>query len=115
MVHFATFHICPFKVFTDYYILQCVLLAVSIISYASLPFWLEREARIRKEKTGHATPLQAMEDAEHSQISDAARARLHEINAAEESAALKYEMEKQGGTELEQVEDLEAGKNVNIK
>jgi len=90
----------------------CVLLAVSILSYASLPFWLEREARIRKEKTGHATPLQAMEDAEHSQISDQARIRLHEIAAAEEAQALKYGLEKQGGVEMEQVEDLEVSRGV---
>lgn len=44
---------------------------------------------MRKQKTGHAIPLQAMEDAEHSQVSAAAIARLHEINALEESSATK--------------------------
>ena len=72
----------------------CVVLAIAILSYASLPWWLEREARIRKNKTGHATPLQAMQDAENSQVSEAARARLYEINAAEEVEKLKSAMRK---------------------
>ncbi len=60
-----------------------------IISYLTIPLWLLREAKIRKHKTGHAIPLQAMEDAEHSQVSAAAMARIHEINALEESSAVK--------------------------
>lgn len=34
-------------------------------------------------------PLQAMEDAENSQVSEAAHARLHAITEAEENAAMK--------------------------
>lgn len=91
----------------------CAVLAISILSYASLPWWLEREARIRKNKTGHATPLQAMQDAENSQVSEAARARLHEINAAEEAETLKNAMEKKQeviSTDAQHIEDLESGK-----
>jgi hypothetical protein len=67
------------------------VLAICISSYLTLPFWLMREARIRKAKTGHAMPLQAMEDAENSQVSVAAQARLHEINQREENEAFKRE------------------------
>lgn len=91
----------------------CAVLAISIVSYATLPWWLEREARIRKNKTGHATPLQAMQDAENSQISDEARARLHEITAAEEAEALKFSAKGKEGLEVgegQHIEDLEAGK-----
>jgi hypothetical protein len=51
------------------------------------------EAKQRKRKTGHAMPLRAMEDAEHSMISAAARARLHEINAMEEKVGFDEEGE----------------------
>jgi hypothetical protein len=53
--------------------------------------WLLLEAKWRKKKTGHAMPLRAMEDAEHSMISAAAMARLHEINAAEEKIGFDEE------------------------
>ena len=36
-------------------------------------------------------PLRAMEDAEHSMISAAAKARLHEINAMEEKVGFDEE------------------------
>lgn len=49
------------------------------------------EAKKRKRKTGHAMPLRAMEDAEHSMISAAARARLHEISAMEEKVGFDEE------------------------
>lgn len=67
------------------------VLVVCILSYLTLPLWLMREARIRKLKTGHAMPLQAMEDAENSQVSEAARARLHEINQLEQTEAFRRE------------------------
>jgi len=68
-----------------------VVICVCIASYLSLPLWLLREANRRKRKTGHAMPLQAMEDAENSQVSAEARARIHELNALEEEAAFKRE------------------------
>ena len=67
------------------------VLVVCVVSYLTLPLWLLREANARKRKTGHAMPLQAMEDAENSQISDAALARMHEINIMEEEAAVARE------------------------
>ena len=67
----------------------CVLLALCIVSYLTLPLWLLWEANSRKKKTGHAIPLRAMEDAEHSQISAEALARIHEINLREQEDALK--------------------------
>ena len=73
-----------------------VLICVCIVSYLSLPLWLLREANRRKRKTGHAMPLQAMEDAENSQVSAAAIARIHELNAIEEEAAFKREELKLG-------------------
>lgn len=56
-----------------------------------MPIWLLTEAKRRKRKTGHAMPLRAMEDAEHSMISAAARVRLHEINAMEEKVGFDEE------------------------
>jgi hypothetical protein len=41
----------------------CAIVAVAILSYITLPFWLAREARVRKHKYGHAMPLRAQEDA----------------------------------------------------
>ncbi|KFX93817.1 hypothetical protein O988_06615 [Pseudogymnoascus sp. VKM F-3808] len=67
----------------------CALLAVCVLSYCTLPLWLLREANARKKKTGHALPLQAMEDAENSQVSAETHARIHEINAREQKAAFK--------------------------
>jgi hypothetical protein len=67
----------------------CGVLGICILAYLTLPLWLLREARQRKLKTGHAMPLQAMEDAENSQVSEAAHARLHAITEAEENAAMK--------------------------
>ena len=54
--------------------------------YLSLPFWLAREASLRKERTGHALPLQAIEDAEHARVSDAAKARIRTLKDHEEGA-----------------------------
>jgi hypothetical protein len=63
------------------------VLSIQIITYALIPIALFYEARKRKLKTGHAIPLQAMEDAENAQVSAAMHARIHEINAKEEEAA----------------------------
>ena len=40
----------------------CAVVAVAILSFLTLPFWLAREASARKRKTGHAMPLHAMLD-----------------------------------------------------
>ncbi|KIW94367.1 uncharacterized protein Z519_04343 [Cladophialophora bantiana CBS 173.52] len=66
-------------------------IAFTIISFASLPLWLMWEAKRRKAKTGHAMPLRAMEDAEHSTISAANLARLYEQKALEEKRVLDLE------------------------
>ena len=86
----------------------CVLLAVCILSYLTLPLWLLREANARKKKTGHALPLQAMEDAENSQVSAAAHARIHEINAREEDTAFRNEEMKLGTAEAASSDHVEA-------
>jgi hypothetical protein len=64
-----------------------------ILSYLTLPYWLYREAMSRKRKTGHALPVQALEDAEHSQVSAEAMARIRRLNEVEETAY--------GGTDVE--------------
>ncbi|KFZ12117.1 hypothetical protein V501_04379 [Pseudogymnoascus sp. VKM F-4519 (FW-2642)] len=56
------------------------LLAASIVIYATIPFFLQLEASQRKKKTGHALPLQSLEDSENSQVSAAAMAELHQLN-----------------------------------
>lgn len=58
------------------------LLAVSIVTYATIPFFLQLEASQHKKKTGHALPLQSLEDSENSQVSAAAMAmaELHQLN-----------------------------------
>lgn len=73
----------PGRFFTDTDYFRC------IVSYLTLPIWLQWEALQRKKKTGHALPLQAMEDAEHSQVSAATMARIREINALEETEYIK--------------------------
>ncbi|KAI9677803.1 MAG: hypothetical protein M1822_008115 [Bathelium mastoideum] len=47
----------------------CGLLVLCIVSYLTLPIWLEWEAADRKAKTGHALPMQAVADAERAQVS----------------------------------------------
>ncbi|KFX97544.1 hypothetical protein O988_04824 [Pseudogymnoascus sp. VKM F-3808] len=56
------------------------LLAASIVIYATVPFFLQLEASQRKKKTGHALPLQCLEDSENSQVSAVAMAELHQLN-----------------------------------
>ncbi|KAK2779471.1 hypothetical protein FQN52_003758 [Onygenales sp. PD_12] len=70
----------------------CAILAICILTYLTLPFWLLHEAKRRKAKTGHAMPIAAMEDAEHSMISAAALERIHEMNAKSEKEVLDEEM-----------------------
>jgi hypothetical protein len=69
-----------------------------------LPVWLLLEAKRRKAKTGHALPLQAMEDMENSQVSAATLNRVHEINAMEETNARGALDEKKHSAHLEDVE-----------
>lgn len=84
------------------------VLVVCILSYLTLPLWLMREAMIRRAKTGHAMPLQAMEDAENSQVSEAAQARLHEINQREENDLFRRKEMKSESAEVPQhMEDAE--------
>ncbi|KAL9088345.1 MAG: hypothetical protein Q9165_006270 [Trypethelium subeluteriae] len=65
----------------------CGLLALCVLSYLTLPLWLEMEASNRKKKTGHALPLQAVEDAEQAQVSEAEKVRIRALRAEEEAAA----------------------------
>lgn len=89
------------------FISNVVIVGLAIITYIVLPYFLYREAQSRKLKTGHAMPLRAMEDArmlsrsisahraslqllmliltEHSQVTEVARQRIHEINIHEEA------------------------------
>ncbi|KAK2808414.1 hypothetical protein FQN50_004799 [Emmonsiellopsis sp. PD_5] len=83
-------HDAPF--FLPGFTATCAILAICILTYLTLPFWLLHEAKRRKAKTGHAMPIAAMEDAEHSMISAAALERIHEINAKSEKEVLDEEM-----------------------
>ncbi|KAL6241694.1 hypothetical protein RBB50_011476 [Rhinocladiella similis] len=67
------------------FISNVVIVGLAIITYIVLPYFLYREAQSRKLKTGHAMPLRAMEDAQHSQVTEVARQRIHEINIHEEA------------------------------
>lgn len=60
------------------------LLAASIVIYSTLPFCLKFEASRRKIKTGHALPLQSLEDSENSQVSAAAMEGVHRLNQLED-------------------------------
>lgn len=62
-------------------------LSLTIVLYASLPFWYLWEAQQRKRKYGHAMPLKALEDAAHAQVSDEAKAREQQTQMLEEKAA----------------------------
>jgi hypothetical protein len=84
----------------------CAILALCILSYMTLPVWLLLEARQRKLKTGHALPLQAMQDAENSQVSAATLDRIHEITALEEKTAAVENNEKTGAPRSEHVEEV---------
>ena len=77
----------------------CCLLVLCILSYLSLPILLNWEAKRRKDKTGSAMPLQAMADAENSQVADANMDRIIEMNAQVERLS-----EEQKATMLEEGE-----------
>ncbi len=62
------------------------LLVVSILTYATLPICLEFEAKRRKAKTGHALPLQSLEDLANSQLSESALSGLQQLNHIEGKA-----------------------------
>lgn len=78
------------------FVATCAILVVCLLSYLTLPLWLLREAKIRKKKTGHAMPLRAMEDAEQSHVSAATLARIHEVTALEEKAAVEEHTLRKG-------------------
>ncbi|KIW47782.1 uncharacterized protein PV06_00445 [Exophiala oligosperma] len=59
------------------------LLAASLVIYATIPFWLQLEARQRKRKTGHALPLRSLEDSEHSAVSPEMLQRMREMQELE--------------------------------
>jgi hypothetical protein len=85
----------------------CVTLQViCVISCLCIPILLLLEAEQRKRKTGHAMPLRAILDAENSQVSEAALARLHAI---QEQEAKELEDMKFGasGKNVQHVEDVE--------
>lgn len=46
----------------------CGIVSVAILSYLTLPFWLTREARARKRRTGQVMPIRAMEDAGKAKV-----------------------------------------------
>jgi len=77
--------------FIDGFTGATTIIACGILAYATLPLWLMWEANRRKMKTGHAIPIQAMEDEENSQVSTAAHDKLHQINALAEKEALQKE------------------------
>lgn len=52
--------------------------------YSTLPICLRFEARRRKVKTGHALPLQSLDDLDNSQVSAAALAGMHQLNLLED-------------------------------
>jgi hypothetical protein len=60
------------------------IIALGICAYSTVPLWLMWEAQRRKAKTGHAFPLQAMEDEENSEVSAAAHERLRQVNEFQE-------------------------------
>ncbi|ETN40918.1 uncharacterized protein HMPREF1541_05198 [Cyphellophora europaea CBS 101466] len=59
-------------------------LSLTLILYASLPFWYLWEAQRRKRKYGHAMPLKALEDAGRAMTSEAARLQEQERQVLEE-------------------------------
>ncbi|RFU29284.1 hypothetical protein B7463_g7057, partial [Scytalidium lignicola] len=77
------------------------LLAVSVVTYLTLPFLLKIEASRRKRKTGHALPLQSLEDSEHSQVSEAAMEGIRQLNQLESEGKIKavVDQEKPNATQ----------------
>lgn len=77
------------------------LLALSIFSYLTLPLCLCYEASKRKKTTGHALPLQSLEDSENSQVSAAAMARIHQLNQVESDAAVAAKYGHEGFEDID--------------
>ena len=87
----------------------CICLQViAVISACCIPYSLLLEAERRKRKNTHAMPLTAILDAENAQVSDAAMARMHAMQAEETARQLDKEELKgiEGGSEGH-VEDIE--------
>ncbi|KAJ5808355.1 hypothetical protein N7474_009624 [Penicillium riverlandense] len=85
----------------------CVTLQViCVISCLCIPILLLLEAEHRKRKTGHAMPLRAILDAENSQVSEAALARLHAIQEQEAKDLEDMKIGASGGN-VQHVEDVE--------
>lgn len=82
-------------------------LCVTIILYASLPFWYLWEAQRRKRKYGHAMPLKALEDAANAQVSDEAKAREQQTQMMEEKAVVA-DVETANHVELRENDDKRA-------
>ncbi|KAK2805533.1 hypothetical protein FQN50_006159 [Emmonsiellopsis sp. PD_5] len=80
------------------------LLGLSIFSYLAIPYCLLVEAQARKRETGHALPIQALEDAERSQVSEAAMARIQELRIGDEGG------KEGGGVGVRFVHDEEVGR-----
>lgn len=70
--------------YLDGFATSCACLAFTIIGYSSLPLWLLWEARRRKQKTGHAMPFRALEDAAHAMVSDGTKIAEQEQRLREE-------------------------------
>lgn len=75
--------------FHNGFIACLTLLVIGIVSCLCIPILLLLEGESRKRKTGHAMPLRAILDAENSQVSDAALARLQAIQEQETAQQLK--------------------------
>lgn len=80
-------------------------LIVTLILYASLPFWYLWEAQRRKRKYGHAMPLKALEDAGHAMVSDEAKAREQQTQILEEKAR---EADVETADQVEEVRERES-------
>lgn len=89
----------------------CCLLGICVVSYASIPLWLQLEAKQRKKRTGHALPLQSMVDSENSQISADAMARIQELNDLGGDQAVQHKVADVEG----QSDHLEESKTADDK
>ncbi|KAK4552275.1 hypothetical protein LTR86_010445 [Recurvomyces mirabilis] len=69
-----------------------IVILLGIGSYLTIPLWLTWEAKQRKNKTGFAIPLQAMEDEEHSAVSASAHDRLREVTYVDQKQAERDEV-----------------------
>jgi hypothetical protein len=94
------------------FVATCCLLVLCILSYLSLPLLLNWEAKRRKDKTGNAMPLQAMVDAENSQVADANMGRIIEMNANDDGVAAR---EKQNAIEEGKSNHMETSGNFEVE